>query len=136
LRSAMWILIGIALLIALPVAPGELGHAGFAAAREGTFVTGIDTMLPPGVRGLMLIAMLAALTSTVDTHLNWGAAYWSHDLYGRLLCNRVLGRTPARREEVLIGRVSGVLILVLALFITAHLDSIAQAWAISLIFGA
>lgn len=136
LRSAMWILIGIALLIAFPVAPGEPGHAGFAAAREGTFVTGIDELLPPGVRGLMLIAMLAALTSTVDTHLNWGAAYWSHDLYGRLLCDRLLSRSPSRREEVVVGRIAGVLILILALFLTARLDSIAQAWSISLIFGA
>ncbi len=136
LRSAIWIVIGVGLLIAFPAFSGDATQSTFAAARETTFVAGIDAMLPPGVRGLMLIAMLAALTSTVDTHLNWGAAYWTHDLYGRLLCERVLHRTPGRHEEVIVGRVSGLLILALALLITAQLDSIAQAWSISLIFGA
>lgn len=132
LRSLVWIVIGIGLLAVYP-----LGAAGDgAAAREATFVSGIDALLPPGARGLMLIAMLAALTSTIDTHLNWGAAYWSHDLYGRLLCNRILGRTPSRREEVLVGRLAGVGILALALVLTTRLDSIADAWSISLIFGA
>ena len=136
LRSAIWVLIGVALLVAFPATPADAQSASFAATRESSFVTGIDVLLPPGVRGLMLIAMLAALTSTVDTHLNWGAAYWSHDLYGRLLCERLLGRTPSRREEVLVGRIAGALILVLALVLAAHLDSIAEAWSISLIFGA
>ena len=41
--------------------------------RELTFALGIDELLPVGARGLMLTGMLAALASTLDTHLNWGA---------------------------------------------------------------
>ena len=66
-RSLIWLPIGLALLVLYP-ADGALD----AAAREGTFVTGIADHLPAGVRGLMLAGLLAALASTLDTHLNWG----------------------------------------------------------------
>nr|WP_276604306.1 hypothetical protein [Nannocystis pusilla] len=54
--------------------------------------------MSPGARGLMLVAMLAALASTIDTHLNWGASYWSHDIYGRLWCEALCGRKPSGRD--------------------------------------
>ena len=71
-------------------ATGEITGAA-VAEREATFVLGIRDHLPPGALGLMLIGMLAALASTVDTHLNWGAGYWTNDLYDRLYCQRIRG---------------------------------------------
>ena len=43
-------------------------------------------VLPPGLLGLMLTGVLAALASMVDPQLNWGAAYWTNDVYSRFLC--------------------------------------------------
>ena len=38
-------------------------------------------VLPSGVRGMLIAAMLAAFMSTIDTQLNWGASYLTHDVY-------------------------------------------------------
>jgi len=80
LRSLVWIPIGLGLLVLLPSDPG-LGETALISEREASFVRGIVELLPVGVKGLMLTGMLAALASTVDTHLNWGSSYWSNDIY-------------------------------------------------------
>ncbi|MEZ5651523.1 MAG: hypothetical protein R3E87_13385 [Burkholderiaceae bacterium] len=89
-----------------------------------------------GVRGLVLTAMLAALASTLDTHLNWGASYWCNDLYARRHLPGGTRRQPAGRELVFVARPSNIAILLLSLVIMRHLDSIQQAWQITPLFGA
>ncbi len=136
LRSLIWVLIGVALLVVYPFDPGAVGDEGFKAAREVTFVTGIDELLPAGARGLMLTGMLAAVASTVDTHLNWGAGYWSNDIYKDLINRRWRKREPQSRELVLVARLANVLIIVLALVVMSRLGSIQQGWKLSLMLGA
>ncbi len=135
-RSLIWLVIGVSLLVIYPFGQEAAGAEGFAAAREITFVTGIQDLLPVGIRGIMLTALLAALASTIDTHLNWGASYWSNDVYERLICRNWLKREPKSSELVLAARLSNILILVIALTIMANLGSIQTAWFISLLFGA
>jgi solute:Na+ symporter, SSS family len=129
LRSLLWIAIGLSLLLLFPAAGAD------AAAREATFVEGIALHLPAGLRGLMLVGLLAALASTIDTHLNWGASYWTHDLYDRVLC-RALRRTPTSRELVNVARLANVFVLAIALAILSQLSSIQSAWKASLLLGA
>ena len=136
LRSLIWIVIGLGLLVLYPFDPQAAGSDGFIASREMLYVQGVDDLLHPGLRGLMLTGMLAALASTIDTHLNWGASYWSNDLYDRLVCRQWLKRTPGNRELVWVARWSNVLILVLALIIMSQLGSIQQGWKMSLLLGA
>jgi len=136
LRSLFWMAIAVGLLVLYPFTPGDMAGDGFTAGREALFVQGIEDLLPPGVRGLMLVGLLAALASTVDTHLNWGASYWSNDVYGGVFAPYVLKRKPKDRELVLVARLSNVLILVIAMIIMANLGSIQTAWFISLLFGA
>jgi solute:Na+ symporter, SSS family len=135
LRSLPWLLIAVGLLVLYPFDPTATADDGFVAAREVLFVTGIRDLLPPGIRGLMLTGLLAALASTLDTHLNWGASYWSRDIYHRLI-SQWLKREPGRRELVLVARLSNLLILGIALVIMANLGSIQTAWFLSLLFGA
>ncbi len=136
LRSLIWIVIGLSLLVLYPFDPQAASGDDFIASREMLFVQGIDDLLQPGLRGLMLTGLLAALASTVDTHLNWGASYWSNDLYDRLVCRAWLKRTPGNRELVWVARWSNVLILVLALIVMSQLGSIQQGWKMSLLLGA
>ena len=135
-RSLIWLVIGVGLLVIYPFTPEAASGDQFVAARELLFVTGIDDLLPIGIRGLMLTGLLAALASTIDTHLNWGASYWSNDVYNRLICNHWLKREPKNRELVLVARLSSVIILIIALIIMANLGSIQTTWHISLLFGA
>jgi Na+/proline symporter len=136
LRSIIWLIIGVGLMVVYPFAQTAMSGETFAASREITFITGINDLLPPGIRGLMLTGLLAALASTLDTHLNWGASYWSNDVYKRLICEHWLKRKPKSHELVITARLSNILIIVIALIIMANLGSIQTAWFISLLFGA
>lgn len=136
LRSLFWLPIGIALLVLYPYDPASVGSETFVASREILFATGIKDLLPVGIRGLMLTGLLAALASTIDTHLTWGASYWSNDIYKRLVNETWLKRNPSSKELVIVARLSNILILAIALIIMANLGSIQKAWYISLLFGA
>jgi len=134
-RSVLWLLIGCALLVIYPFDPLRPATDGFIAGRELTFATGIDALLPAGARGLMLTGTLAALASTVDTHLNWGASYWSNDLYKPLWVERVQRREPRPGELVRVARLANIVLFMIALVIMTNLGSIQQGWQLSLLFG-
>lgn len=136
LRSLVWLVIGVGLLIIYPYTTGSATDEGFVAGRELLFATGIRDLLPPGVRGIALTGMLAALASTIDTHLTWGAGYWTNDLYLRIVNRAWLKREPRKRELVFVARLSNVILLLLALGVMVNLGSIQTAWYISLLFGA
>jgi len=130
-RTLLWLPILVALLVLFP-----LGAAPSAAERELTFVQGIETLLPPGVRGLMLVGMLAALASTLDTHLNWGASYLANDLYGRAVSRALWGREASGRELVWVARLAAPAVMIVSLGVMALLGSIQAAWHASLLLGA
>ncbi|NND37009.1 MAG: sodium transporter, partial [Gammaproteobacteria bacterium] len=135
-RSLLWLLIGLALLVVFPFDATQPLTDDLIARRELVFAEGIELLLPAGARGLMLTGMLAALASTIDTHMNWGASYWSNDLYKGIWVERIRGREANSSELVLVARVSTVVLLVIALAIMVNLGSIQTAWQISLLFGA
>ena len=135
-RSLLWVLIAVALVVVYPFTAGEAGAEGFAASREILYVTGVWDLVPAGLRGVLLVGMLAALASTVDTHLNWGAGYWSNDIYGRLVCREWLGRAARPREMVVVARLAGLGIVGVSLVVMTQLESIQAAWSVSLLFGA
>jgi len=139
-RSLLWLLIGIALLVIFPfdsgASAGVISNELLIADREMVFARGIDTLLPVGARGLMLTGMLAALASTIDTHLNWGASYWSNDLYKGIWVERIRGREANQHELVRVARLATIGLVVIALAIMVNLGSIQTAWQISLLFGA
>ena len=134
-RSLLWLPLGVGLLVLFPPDPG-LASALMQADREATYVRGMVELLPPGVMGLMLTGMLAALASTVDTHLNWGSSYWTNDIFKRFICQAWLKREPSGRALVWVARAANLLILVIALAIMTQLTSINQAWQTTLLFGA
>lgn len=134
-RSLLWLPIGLGLLVLFP-ADASMPLETLRLDRESTFVRGVSELLPPGLLGLMLTAMLAALASTVDTHLNWGASYWTNDIYKRFVCRHLLKREPSARSLVWVARLSNLFILLLGLLIMTQLSSIQTAWRISLLLGA
>jgi SSS family solute:Na+ symporter len=71
----------------------------------------VKTLIPTGLKGLVLAGMAAALMSTVSTVLNSTSTLLTMDLYKKL--------RPAAgdREQVLFGMASGVIVLVVSIFI-------------------
>ena len=134
LRSVVWLPIALGLLLLFPPDPAT-ASGSYVAEREGTFVRGIAELLPPGLLGLLLTGMIAALASTVDTHLNWGASYLTHDLYRRL-ATRLRGSPPEERSLVNAARISNLLLLAVSFGVMSQLGSIRAAWEASLLLGA
>lgn len=135
LRSMLWIPLALGLLVLFPPDPA-LPAEGFAARREFTYVRGIAEVLPDGLKGLMLVGMLAALASTLDTHLNWGASYISNDIYKRFVCEAWLRKEPSKRSLVWVARASNGVILLVSLSLVPLLRSVQTAWQVSLLLGA
>ena len=113
LRPWPWILVGLLSLIYLP----DLKDA------EQAFPKMIDMFLPPGLKGVMVAAMLAAFMSTLDTHLNWGTSYLINDLYKPFLHRRA---TP--RHYVLASRICMLVLTMLALLVSTKLTGILDAY--------
>ncbi|MCD4774263.1 MAG: Na+:solute symporter [Bacteroidales bacterium] len=135
-RSLLWLPIIIGVLILYPFDPATPIDTAFTAQREMTFVIGMKDVLPNGVRGLMLLGMLAALSSTISTLLSWGASYWSNDIYKRIINEAWLKRKPKHSEQILVARTSNFIVLFFALIIMGYMGSIQAAWYLTLLFGA
>ena len=83
----------------------------------------IVELIPAGVLGLLLAAMMAAFMSTVDSHLNYGASFIVNDIY-----RRFLRRDASEKHYVAASRCGTFLMLVLAVVVAYSLDSVQQAW--------
>ncbi len=88
LRPWPWIIVGLASLIIYP----ELTDIQKAFPHVDPSLVGHDIaypamlkFLPTGFIGLMVGGLVAANSSTILTHLNWGASYLVHDFYRRFL---------------------------------------------------
>ncbi|MFN7994571.1 MAG: sodium:solute symporter family protein [Bryobacteraceae bacterium] len=134
LRPWPWILVGLASLIVYPqlsdiqrafphLPPNLIGHdIAFPAMLR---------FLPVGWMGLMLGGLIAANSSTILTHLNWGASYLVHDFYRRFL-------KPGESEKhyVLAGRLATILLFVCSSALVFALDTAKQSFNIILQIGA
>ena len=87
-RPWPWILVALCSLIVYP----ELSDIQRAFPNLDPKLLGHDiaypamlTFLPAGFLGLMVGGLIAASSSTILTHLNWGASYLVHDFYRRFV---------------------------------------------------
>ena len=87
--------------------------------------------LPVGWMGLMLGGLVAANSSTILTHLNWGASYLVHDFYRRFI--KVDG---SEKHYVLAGRLATVLLFVCSSALVFALDNAKQSFNLILQIGA
>jgi Na+/proline symporter len=113
LRPWPWILVGIAALLSYPALEDP----------ESGYVLVLLDQLPQGLRGLMIATLFAAFMSTVDTQLNWGASYLTHDVF-----HRFLRPDASERTLVAVARASVVLLAALGALATLAMPSISGAW--------
>jgi Na+/proline symporter len=134
LRPWPWILTGLASLIVYP----QLSDIQRAFPRLDPSLIGHDIafpamlrFLPAGWLGLMLGGLIAANSSTILTHLNWGASYLVHDFY-----RRFLNRGQSERHYVRAGRAATVLLFVLSSATVFLLDTAKDSFNLILQVGA
>jgi len=87
--------------------------------------------LPNGFLGLVVASLIAAFMSTTASQLNWGSSYIANDFY-----RRFLNPDATDKQVVMVGRVSTVLLMILAGLFALILQNALQAFNILLQIGA
>ena len=134
LRPWPWIIVGLCSIIIYPqlsdiqnafpnLDPKLLGHdIAYPAMLK---------FLPVGFIGLMVGGLIAANSSTILTHLNWGASYLVHDFY-----RRFISKDKSEKHYVLMGRVATVVLFFSASSLVFFLDTAYDAFNVILQIGA
>jgi len=103
--------------------PSHIGHdSAFPAMLH---------FLPVGFAGLMVGGLIAANSSTILTHLNWGSSYLIHDFY-----RRFVSPNKSEKHYVNAGRLCTLFLYIFAALLSYTLDSAQEAFQILLSFGA
>jgi Na+/proline symporter len=134
LRPWPWILVALASILVYP----ELADIQRAFPRLDPHLLGHDIaypamlkFLPAGFVGLMVGGLVAANSSTILTHLNWGASYLVHDFY-----RRFIRQQADERHYVLAGRLTTIGLFVCSSGMVYLLDTAKDTFDIILQVGA
>ncbi len=134
LRPWPWILIALASLIVFPdiaSLQAAFPHLDPKVVKNDLAFSAMLNLLPAGLIGLLIAALLSAFMSTISTHLNWGSSYVVNDFYKRFL------RPDAPQNELVnVGRISTVVLMIMAALLALALENALQAFNILLQIGA
>ncbi len=134
IRPWPWILVGLCSLLVYP----ELKDIQTAFPKLDPKLIGHDIaypamlkFLPVGWIGLMVGGLIAANSSTILTHLNWGASYLVHDFY-----RRFIKKGADERHYVMMGRLATIGLFLCASGMVFVLESAKDTFDIILQIGA
>ncbi|GBE30397.1 sodium/glucose cotransporter [bacterium BMS3Bbin04] len=121
LRTWPWI---IAALASLVLYPNLTDH-------EMAYPMMIVDLLPSPWTGFLVAGLVAAFMSTIDTQLNWGSSYLTHDIYRRWIA-------PGKSEKHYIGaaKISMIVLIAITALIAQRIDSVTEAFKFIIAFGA
>lgn len=134
LRPWPWILIALSSLVIFPnISDLQAAFPNIPVDKLGDDLaySAMLTFLPTGLVGIVLASLIAAVMSTLSTHLNWGSSYIVNDFYLRFLKPEA-----SDKELVAVGRVSTVVLMVLSAILALALSSALDAFNILLQIGA
>jgi len=83
----------------------------------------ISTFIPAGLKGLVVAALAAAIVSSLASMVNSTSTIFTMDIYKPYFAKR-----EGKNKEVLVGRLSGAIALVIAIFVAPALGNIEQAF--------
>ncbi|MCH7398805.1 Na+:solute symporter [Belliella sp. DSM 107340] len=134
MRPWPWIIIALGSLIIFPNVSDmqeAFPHIPVDKMGHDLAYSAMLTFLPAGLIGLVLASLIAAVMSTLSTHLNWGSSYVVNDFYLRFLKPEATDK-----ELVLVGRISTVVLMGLAALLALALSNALEAFEILLQIGA
>ena len=135
LRPWPWIIVALCSLVVFPnleSLQAAFPHLDPAIINDDlAYPAMLQKVLPAGWMGLVLASLTAAYMSTISTHLNWGSSYVVNDFY-----KRFVKPDAPEKELVLVGRISTVLMMVVAGFVALQLTNALQAFQILMQIGA
>jgi len=134
LRPWPWIIVALASLIVFPdlsALQKAFPHIKAGIVKNDLAYPAMLTFLPVGLLGLVVASLIAAYMSTISTHLNWGSSYIVNDFY-----KRFIKKHASEKELVLVGRLSTLILMIIAGIIALLLSNALQAFHILLQIGA
>ena len=134
LRPWPWIIVALCSMLVFPT----LGDIHRALPNVDPNLIGNDlaypamlTLLPVGMKGLIIAALFAAYRSTMETHLNWGSSYLVIDFY-----QRFLAPGKSERHYLWISRSLTAFLMIAAGSFTLLLSTASEAFQLLLSVGA
>jgi len=134
LRPWPWILVALTSLVVFPdltSLSAAFPNIDASILKNDLAYSAMLTYLPSGILGIVVASLIAAVMSTISTHLNWGASYVVNDFY-----KRFVKKDPAEKELVLVGRGTILILMILAAILALYLSNALQAFHIMLQIGA
>lgn len=134
LRPWPWIVIGLASIIVFPNIENlqvAFPNLDPSFVKNDLSYPAMLTFLPAGLLGIVIISLISAFMSTISTHLNWGSSYVVNDFYVRFLRKNASGK-----EQVAVGRISTVLMMVFAGLLALVLEEARDGFDLLLAIGA
>ena len=134
LRPWPWILVALCSIVVYPNVESireAFPDVDPSLVREDAAYPAMLMCLPWGWMGLMVAGLIAANSSTILTHLNWGASYVVHDFY-----RRFIRRDADEKHYVMAGRVATVALYLCAAALTFVLEDAKGNFDILLQVGA
>ena len=134
LRPSPWIITALCSIIIFP----DLASIKAAFPNADPNLIGHDSafpamlkFLPVGFVGLMVGGLIAASSSTILTHLNWGSSYLVHDFYRRFISTKA-----TESHYVNVGRACTLVLYVVAALLSLVLNSAQDAFEVLISIGA
>lgn len=134
LRPWPWILVALASLVVFPdleSLAAAFPNIDAGIVKNDLAYSAMLTYLPSVILGIVVASLIAAVMSTISTHLNWGASYVVNDFY-----KRFVKQNPGEKEQVLAGRATILVLMILAAILALFLSNALQAFHILLQIGA
>ena len=134
IRPWPWIVVGLASIVIFPnleAISNTFPNLSNQMKGHDVAYAAMMTYLPAGLIGIVLTSLIAAFMSTISTQLNWGSSYIVNDFY-----KRFLKPEATDKEQVLVGRISTVLLMLCAALFSFYLQSAADVFNLLLQIGA
>ncbi len=134
LRPWPWILIALASLVVFPDLASiaeRFPNVPEHVVRNDLAYPAMLTYLPAGLLGLVVTSLAAAYMSTMSSQVNWGSSIVVNDLY-----HRFMNPAATENQQVWAGRISTIILMVVACTLALFLENALQVFNIVLQIGA
>lgn len=134
LRPWPWILVGLASLVIFPnieSITAAYPHLESSMIGNDLGYSLMISYLPVGLIGIVVTSLAAAFMSTISTQLNWGSSYIVNDFYVRFLKPQA-----SQQRMVWVGRISTVILMIMAAALSFVLTSAKDFFDLMLLIGA
>ncbi len=134
IRPWPWIIMGLASIVIYPnLADLQQAYPDLSPEfiKNDLSYAAMLQLLPVGLIGIVITSLIAAFMSTISTHLNWGSSYIVNDFYVRFIKPEA-----SSKQQVLIGRLSILIMMVLSALLAFVLEEAKDAFDLLLQIGA